>query len=62
MMVPLPEMVWKIIFQRIPHSNVALHWMPGTAANLCPLKVFFNFGKSQKSQGAAFLSREIMNN
>ena len=43
---------WKS-FSRIPRSNVfTLRWMSERSKNLCPFVPFFNFGKSQKLQGA----------
>jgi hypothetical protein len=42
---------WKS-FSRIPCSNVTSRWMSGISVNLYPFRAFFNFGKSQKSQGA----------
>ena len=41
-MVPLPETVLKIV----------LRWMSERSANLRSFRAFFNFGKSQKFQGA----------
>jgi hypothetical protein len=46
-MVPLLETVLKIVFR---NSNVTC-WMSGMSANLFPFRAFFDFGKSQKSQG-----------
>jgi hypothetical protein len=51
MMLPLLVAVLKIV-SGIPSSNiVTLRWMSGMSANLFPLRAFFNFDKSQKSQG-----------
>jgi hypothetical protein len=38
-------------FSWIRHSNVTLHWLPGTSANLCPFKTFLNLerGKNVRS-------------
>jgi hypothetical protein len=42
----------KVQFSGIFRSNVTLRFMSGMSANHCPFRAFFNFGKSQKSQGA----------
>jgi hypothetical protein len=47
----MPEAAMKI-FSGIPHSNITMYWISGLLANICHFRVYFNFGKSRKSQRA----------